>query len=149
MQAVLFDPYVDHSFPSYKRKSLFNSMSMKDVERREARKQKPLSHVAEELGDNCPLFSTPSLPPPPKGNRQRTCHDLLLEKGGLDVAVSTVVVESRALRVLLDARLILAVRNGGAERSAVVGACQVAPSPRRSQGLYDSTFKSYACINLM
>lgn len=103
---------------------------MKDVERREARKQKPLSHIAEELGDNCPLFSTPSLPPPPKGNRQRTCHDLLLEKGGLDIAVRTVAVESRALRILLDARLILAVRNGGAERSALVGVYRVAASPR-------------------
>ena len=96
---------------------------MKDVEQREARKQKPLSHIGEELGDNCPLFSTPSLPPPPKGNRQRTYHDLLLEKGGLDIAVSRAVVGSRALRILLDARLILAVRNGSAERSAVVGVC--------------------------
>lgn len=79
-------------------------MSMKDAERRGARKQKPLSHVAEELGDNWPLFSTPGLPPPPHGDRQRTCHDPPLEKGGLDIAVSTAVGESRALRVLLDLR---------------------------------------------
>lgn len=98
-------------------------MLMKDGERSEARKQKPLSHIAEELGDNCPLFSTPSLPPPPKGNRQRTCHDPLLEKGGLDSAVSRALGESKALRILLDTRLILAVRNGDAERSAAVGVC--------------------------
>lgn len=94
---------------------------MKDVEQREARKQKPLSHLAEELGDNCPLFSTPSLPPPPRRNRQRTCHDRLLEKDL--TSLSVVVVESRAVRILLDARLILAVRNGRAERSAVFGVC--------------------------
>lgn len=38
-------------------------------------------------------------------------------------SLSVVVVESRAVRILLDARLILAVRNGRAERSAVVGVC--------------------------
>lgn len=94
-------------------------MSMKDVEQREAGKQKPLSHIAEELGDNCPLFSTPSLSLPPRRNRQRTCHDQLLGKG-FDITVSRAVMESRAVHILLEANLILAVRNGSAERSAVV-----------------------------
>lgn len=62
-------------------------MSMKDVAQKEAQKQKPLSHRAKELGDNCPLFSTPSLPLPPKGNTQRTCHDPILEKGGFDITL--------------------------------------------------------------
>lgn len=105
-------------------------MSMKDMEQREARKQKPLSHIAEELGDNRPLFSTPSLPLPPKGNRQRTCHDLLLEKGGLYISVSRAVVESRALRILLDTRFTLVVRNGSTERSAVAGVHSVATPPQ-------------------
>lgn len=76
-------------------------MLMKDAEQRGAQKQKPLSPIAEELGDNQPLFSTPGLPPPPQGCRQRMCHDRPLEKAGLDIAVSTAVVESRALRILL------------------------------------------------
>lgn len=115
-------------------------MAMKDVEQREARKQKPLSHIAEELGDNCPLFSTPSLPLPPR-SRQRTCHNRLLEKG-FDIPVSRAVMESRAVHIPLDARLILAVRNGSAERSAVVRVCGVATSPYRGQGLHDSAFKT-------
>lgn len=93
-------------------------MAMKDVEQRDAGKQKPLSHIAEELGDNCPLFSTPSLPLPPRRSRQRTCHDQLLEKG-FDIAVSRAVMESRAVCILLDASSILALRNGSTERSAV------------------------------
>lgn len=119
------------------KKVLFNSMLMKDVEQREVREQKPLSHTAKELGDNWTLFSTPSLPLPPRRNRQRTCHDQLLEKG-FDITVSRAVMESRAVHILLDARLILAVRNG----SAVVRVFWIATSPYRGRGLYDSAFKT-------
>lgn len=101
LQAVLFDPLCGPFIPSIQKKALFNSMLMKDAEQRGAQKQKPLSPIAEELGDNQPLFSTPGLPPPPQGYRQRMCHDRPLEKAGLDIAVSTAVVESRALRILL------------------------------------------------
>lgn len=109
---------------------------MKDVEQREAGKQKPLSHIAEELGDNCPLFSTPSLSLPPRRNRQRTCHDRLLEKG-FDITVSRAVMESRVVHILLGASLILAVGNGSAERSAVGRVWWVATSPCRGRGLYE------------
>lgn len=97
--------------PSIQKKALFNSMLMKDAEQRGAQKQKPLSHIAKELGDNRPLFSTPGLPPPPHGYRQRMCHDQSLEKEGLDIAVSTAVVESRALRILLDLWFMYTVKS--------------------------------------
>jgi len=109
-------------------------MSMKDVERSAARKQKPLSHTAEELGDNCSLFSTPSLPLPPKGSRQRTCHDPLLEKGGLATAVSTAVVESRALRnlwllgMVVQRDLLWSARVEGQHLLGETGVCMTAIS---------------------
>lgn len=62
------------------------------------------------------------------------CHDQLLEKG-LDIAVSRAVMESRAVRILLDAGSILAARNNSAERSAVLREGRVATSPCRGLGV--------------